>query len=107
MSAWIELALWLRFIFFYLSEISQFFWINELILSSILASRVFLIVYICGVTAFAGSYNSLNQGMFLEKGLTRQDIDASFLTNYEQWQDFWQISFKASLGDFPDDWGNA
>ena len=59
-SAWIELVLWMRFIFFYLSEVKQFFWINSLILSSMRATTVFIIVYICGVTAFAGSYNLVN-----------------------------------------------
>jgi len=39
--------------------------------------------------------------------VTLDDIDLTVQTSFEQWVDLWQISFKASLGDFPDAWGDS
>ena len=32
------------------------------------------------------------------------EIDTSFRSNFYEWLDFWQISFTASLADFPETW---
>ena len=89
LSAWVELLVWVRFIFLYMSDIGQFFWINNLILSSIRATKYFLIVYIISVTAFAGSYNLIEQGIYIDRGQTNDSIDTSFRTNFESWMDQW------------------
>mmetsp|Transcript_27916 Transcript_27916/g.32843 ORF Transcript_27916/g.32843 Transcript_27916/m.32843 type:complete len:116 (-) Transcript_27916:650-997(-) len=71
----------------------------------------FMVVYICGVSAFSDAFNAISQGQYIGQILngevTLDDIDLTVRTNFEQWVDFWQISFKASLGDFPDDWGDS
>ena len=109
-QSWVTLFLWITIVFSYLPETKYFSWIIGLIVNSLIAISVFIIVFIAGVTAFADAFNAISQGNFIDQwneGKVRyEDIDNSFKTNFEQWLDYWQISFKASLGDFPDDWGN-
>lgn len=55
------LAIWLRIIVTFLGQLEQFTFLIGLIRYSCKASVTFIIVFICGVTAFADSFNALEQ----------------------------------------------
>ena len=46
--------------------------------------------------------------MFINKyddgKLLRTDIDLNAINIFQSWIDFWQVTFRASLGDFEDNW---
>ena len=63
------------------------------------------------VTAFADAFNAISQGMYIREWQVGdrdfEESDLMFETHWYLWLDQWQISFKASLGDFPDAWGDS
>ena len=57
-QSWVALIIWMR-ILTYLSQTQTFSWIMGLIKHSCSSTLFFLSVFICGVTAFADSFNAL------------------------------------------------
>ena len=107
-EAWVALFVWYRCVFSYLSEVRQFSKFIGLIIQCILAVSNFMLVYVCGITAFSDSFHAISQGMYLDDPISNAklvNINNSALDNLSAWADYWIISFKASLGDFPEDWG--
>ena len=64
-QSWVALAVWMRMILTYLGQIKEFSWLVGLISYSCTSTVYFFIVFICGVTAFADSFNALDQKILL------------------------------------------
>lgn len=101
-QSWTALTLWVRFAL-YLRSYSMFGWYVRMIVQTVLDMKMFLMVLIIGVLAFADAFKSVQQTQIL-----RGDIDARVLpthaSNYDKYvQDYVnsiKVSFLVALGDF-------
>lgn len=74
MQSWVALLIWTRLILTNLGDIEVMSWLIGLILNSGVATTLFMIVLLCAVTAFADSFNALDQKIMI-KGLRYADLD--------------------------------
>jgi|Transcript_20452 hypothetical protein len=118
LQSWVALTVWMRVILTYLGEIRELSWLVGLIKYTMTSTGYFLVVFLVGVTAFADSFNALDQEILLEGkrfeglNLSPEDYKAaqismlstmSFSENFKHWLSIWQYSFRAGIGDFMDD----
>jgi len=114
MISWVALLVWMRLIMSNLGDIERMSWLIGLIQNSCVAMTSFLLVLSCAITAFADSFNALDQKIMLkgerldaststeeELLIARKELlDTRLIAKFNSWLDSWQEAFRASIGDF-------